>query len=169
MLAAGILGRKQQRAATLTPVGVEKNGPLDGPIPGIFPWDYPKEQIAAAIGRIRTELAGVENGLKRVEEAAGLPAPVPISPLPNDQAEAAREEQRLKERAADDLARAQSSFEAGYEAKIAAAQEQVFQTASPLVDEGWACPVHGYKAIVGLVSRKGRKYRACRDCEEFER
>lgn len=34
---------------------------------------------------------------------------------------------------------------------------------------GWVCPTHGDAAIVNLTSRKGRKYRACETCKQFEK
>ena len=65
------------------------------------------------------------------------------------------------EREADARARErEAQFKAEMEAKQAAAQAQVF---------GWTCSTHGDTAIATLTSRKGRAYRSCAECFEFEK
>jgi hypothetical protein len=38
----------------------------------------------------------------------------------------------------------------------------------PSVVDGWQCPEHGSDSLVALESNRGRRYRACTQCERFE-
>lgn len=71
-----------------------------------------------------------------------------------------------------------TSFAEDFEAKSQAAQAATFRApqgadaglpAEQPGPDGWSCPTHGDEGVTSLVSRKGREYRACTLCKEFEK
>lgn len=163
--AAGIAQKKQGKAATLTPVASEPGGPLDGlKTKAPFPNDHPAEAIRAALAQLRLEAGHILEAVDAAEAALRAPdAPAPVVEEPVDV--------KALEQSAD-----AEAFKRDFAAKQAAAQAAAFaaadtpaETPEPATGEGWACPVHGLDSVVTLKSRKGREYRACSKCEEFEK
>jgi hypothetical protein len=186
-MTAGILQRKENKATQLTPVGMERGGSFATNPHVVFPWDRPAEAVQQEIVGIRLQLerwkkqadeardgiyrsAGyIEDGLRQVESALEIPVGGPVIGTVTKVDEAVAV-QRAKDEAADKWAKE-------YEAKARAAQEQVFvelddpPASTPVVagEAGWVCPKHGDEELRVLKSRKGRVYRTCMKCEEFER
>lgn len=149
MMTSGIMQRKETKAATLTPVGTEKGGPLKGPVPADFPYDYPEQEVRNSVGSIRNQLRIIAEALDAVEKAlAGEAPPATIEHVQG------REYTKV-ETPAPEVAEANGPAQAE-------------QPAPP--DPGtWRCPNHGYLNLTQLTSRKGRTYWACTACKEFER
>ena len=191
-MTAGILFNKSRAAAGLTPVGAERPrvgqratevdmrvdvNPLAGPIPADFPWDMPMESVRGALREIRRQLVFLEQGCVAIEKALdkreGGEAPlvgaaererakVTATETSADAAATAFREQKLAE-IVEELDEVEDFTEA-FARKSADAQAQAF---APVVGAGWVCPTHGDADI--KTSPKGRKFRACPKCAEFER
>jgi len=151
---ASIMGHKAEAAAGLTPVPGER--PLER-TPAEFPWDGAREQLLASVRIIRNELGYMSDGLAKIEAALEAEPPK-ASALHEDikQREAEADARHVARTAAVEEA---PDFATRFAAQTAAAQAATF---------GWACPTHGAKAILDKVSPKGRKFRACTLCREFE-
>lgn len=177
-MAAGIMGRKQEKAATLTPVGLEAPAkPAIAEVKGdIFPHDggiqsqiiFSAKIIRENLFQMRSQLDGMEDCLQSIEREVGLRDALPA--LSAKPVEAPLVEAPLVE----------ESFEEKYAAQQADAQAQAFGSANdaPVVppvstsgnlSSGWECPTHGSDSLTTLTSRKGRKYRSCIGCDQFER
>jgi hypothetical protein len=183
-----VQGAKPQRGTKLTPVGTEKIAakltqaaePLRIPdLPTVF---MPQEGIEQAARESRYW------GLKLIEIADGIEKGLGMEPSPLA-AVVEAEEQKLRERAADlaHLARKAadstvdggedpvdapaptdvSSFSADFKAKQEAAQAAAFTKPATAVTDGWACPEHG--VFEDATSPKGRKFRRCTECKQFEK
>lgn len=168
-MTADILTRKEAKATTLTPVGMERNGPLAGlRTSAPFPNDNPQEVAQQALIDLDRVLDHLTQARTALADLAGTTSTTPVA-----EAEAAREEQRKKEREADEkfadrLARLQDE-----------AKEQVFggkPEPEPTVESvapgtGWTCPTHGDQKLKVLTSGKGRVYTACivEGCTRFEK
>jgi hypothetical protein len=157
-MTAGIMGMKQERATQLTPVGMERSNPLPAIAEArgdVFPHDggiqdqivFSAKIIRENLFQMQTQLAGMEECLRSIEREAGLAEPLTPVSTP-----------------------AEPTFEEKYAAQQADAQAQAF-TATPVVKgtDAWECPAHGSSNVVGLKSKKGRDYRKCTLCSEFER
>lgn len=190
-MTAGIMSKKAAKAATLTPVGLEK--PADLPaialVQGdVFPHDGGvTEQVVHSAREIRAELRKIaqyseqiDECLRSIERAIGAQEGGPTVVTRASAQEQARIEQTEAERAADAAFKASEQFRLQMAEKEARAKAQIFgeayeesKTASPSPDPtpsgGWACPEHGSDHVKTLTSRKGRVYGACLKCEEFER
>lgn len=164
--------------ASLTPVGTEKGGPLDGRHETVFPFDDPQTVRAAIkqglelMSKMQVELKHVGDGLIALAALYGLSedAPAPVV-------------RKADERHAGTDIASQAKFEAAMAAKAEAAQAATFTDApaefkpfaepapEAAVGDGWECTEHGSESLVVLTSRKGRKYRACTasDCAQFEK
>jgi hypothetical protein len=164
-MTAGIMGRKQERATSLTPVGMER--PAITAVKGdTFPYDGGiGEQIIHSAKLIRSELASIEACLRSIERESGVTEGGP-PPLVVDQKEASRQAVRAAEQVKD------NEFKERFAKQQADAQSQVFVVSDAPPDnirQGWICPSHGDSNVVGLKSKRGRDYRKCTLCEEFER
>ncbi len=176
MMTTGISERKKAKAATLTPVGTEKGGPLDGEHRVAFPYDGADviqqaiKQGLEEVGKAKYHLDFVGQGLLELAKLYGLPE---TRTAPADEAKSAEAEQKQREHEAD-----QRHFERQLAEKAAAAQAAVFAdvpaeerpgTTAPVTK--WVCPTHGADKVKVLTSRKGRVYGACEvsGCSEFER
>jgi len=150
-MTSAITTRKDEKAATLTPVGLERQV-----IPASFPNDMPKEVMLEAIrdiGRIIGNLQDAQAALALA--ATGNPAKA-VADVALTQKEV--------ERAAD------AKFADSYKQKQIKAQEAAFTALSKptLVDTGWKCTCDNQN-VVTLQSNKGRIYNFCRNCNNFER
>lgn len=162
-MTAGVMGRKTEKAAMLSPVGAER-GPLPERTNASFPNDHPLEVVSAALRNMRREIASIVEALDAIEALNGGPVEVPLDSAATVAAV------KADEKAAD------SKFAVDFTAKQAAAQAAVYrdaeaEPASPTVavaDGGWECPAHGAN-VKQVTSRKGRVYRLCLVCEEFEK
>lgn len=154
-MVASVMARKEGAASTLTPVGAEKPDAWRGPQHPVapFPDDFPVEQFRVSIARARSDLAHIADSLTAMEQTIEAISPIggPIDPVG---AVAKETLERLSE--ADDAEN--STFAEDFARKQAAAQAATF---------GWSCPTH--KAFTQKTSRKGRTYRACPHCDDFER
>jgi len=175
-MTAGILDRKANKAQSvgLTPVAGEAapKPPLcDISTPAEFPFDRP-DLIQKALADAREQVVFVLDGIDRIIAAFGA------NPYRTDTVMAP--DTKAAEREADERARAYAAanppdrgpnepvdFSADYAAKQAAAQAAVFTSGSAA--PGWVCPVHGKSSTQETLSKKGRKYRICTKCPEFER
>lgn len=192
-MTAGILDRKAGKSnrPALTPVQGEVTA--SPPLPAIttlkgdvFPHDggiteqvtHSARSIRESLRLIATYADQIEGCLRSIEREAGLPEGGLSSITAIGAAEAAREEQRAAERLADEavaFARANDTptegFAEAFERKAKAAQAQAFSApasaGSP--SSGWVCPTHGAKNTAQKVSKKGRPYRVCNACLEFEK
>jgi hypothetical protein len=173
-MTAGIMGRKQEKATSLTPVGMERPTILDAK-GDVFPHDGGiGSQILHSARLIRAELAGIESCLRSIEREAGLTEGGPPVVI-HDPKEAARLAVHAEEQAKE------ASFKERFAKQQVDAQSQVFVVSdepvpiapAPVapgnVTEGWICPVHGHKNLTTLTSRKGRQYKSCVGCDQFER
>jgi hypothetical protein len=165
-MTAGIMGRKQEKATSLTPVGMER--PTIATVKGdIFPHDggiqsqiaHSAKIIRENIFQMQAQLAGMEDCLQSIEREAGLRDPLPEIANP----------------AAADTLDTLLTFEEKFAAQQTDAQAQAFSTTQPMpvaptssTPMGWACPEHGDN-VIELRSKKGRAYHKCRMCTEFER
>jgi polyribonucleotide nucleotidyltransferase len=150
-MTSAITTRKDEKAATLTPVGMERQT-----IPASFPNDMPKEVMLEAIrdiGRIIKNLQDAQSALALA--ATGNPATPSFEALPT---------QREVERAAD------AKFADSYKQKQIKAQESAFTALSRPIppDTGWRCKCDT-PDVITLESNKGRVYNTCKSCKDFER
>jgi hypothetical protein len=164
-MTAGIMGRKQEKATSLTPVGMERPTILDAK-GDVFPHDGGiGSQILHSARLIRAELAGIESCLRSIEREAGLTEGGPPVVI-HDPKEAARLAVHAEEQAKE------ASFKERFAKQQVDAQSQVFVVSDEPpanIRQGWICPSHGDSNVVGLKSKRGRDYRKCTLCEEFER
>ena len=190
MMTQGIMGRKQDKATGLTPVGTEADpaltAPTKPPISGVQSSDFPygagiQNQIDHSARVIRNELSQIEACLQAIERTIGTPEggyPAVVSAVQQAVTTELTSQQKA-ETAADAAAKA---FQKDWKAKQDAAQAQAFADLDdepgdepPRIEEritvstGWECPVHGHSNIQTLTSRKGRTYRACAACSAFEK
>lgn len=173
-MVAGIMGKKAEKAAKLTPVGTEASK---------FPRDVPGQLMAAEeMKAIATHLRN--NAATLIEIANGLDV---LTGEPSAVIEDAKRrmevEQRLKEREADRRVADAAAAEAGdkrAQVRVAAAvedEESFADRQRRIADEaqraifGWSCPTHGNDQVLDRTSPKGRQYRVCAvpNCKEFER
>ncbi len=167
-MTAGIMGRKADKAAGLTPTRVEASpATLPERIEAKFPFDHPVEvinqstrQVRRAIEEVMREAAFILEACDAIDGVSGVE---PIAPKKREEAAVKAAEQQADRKFADDFAEKQR-----------VAQEQVFQRiAGPPVTEepssGWRCPEHGAAFVEQLTSKKGRLYGACTKCKEFEK
>jgi hypothetical protein len=178
-LTSSVMTRKAGAAVALTPVGRERNGPLDGKHEVNFPFDDPQTVHRAIINGLKLvaqmeeEAAHIREGLNALAALYGLvseeartlsaPTPTPVEPAltPEQQADAAAAE------------RERVQFEQHFAEKSKQAQAAAFKPDTPPAPvtspDGWVCPKHGAANTTELTSRRGRKYHACISCDEFER
>jgi hypothetical protein len=188
----GIVGRKTEKAVkpTLTPVGVEKQGPLDGKHDVNFPYDDPQTVHQAIREGLKT-MAAIQQSIEHI--GRGLITLAQLYGLTEEQALGVKgpsedDLRKQKEAAADervapsivstsvDIEDRTEEFEARIEEMKARltevserAQADTFkpEVVSPVEGNtsgfkpSWACPNHGLDSIVTLTSRRGREYRAC--------
>ena len=120
----------------------------------MFPYDDPQTVHNAIqtgiklVEQTRGELDHVHKGLLALGSLYGFDGRPPAVAPAEDPVKAAEREADAK--FADDM-----------KAKQEAAQAQVFG--------GWQCPTHGAASVTTLLSRKKRQYRACIECNEFEK
>jgi hypothetical protein len=167
VMTAGIMARKQERSAGLTPVGLEaKPAPLDVKLPDYaFPHDdasFVKGAVMQALGtckEMQSHLDFITDHLEAMADQFGMKvgaaAPDPLAA------------QKAREQAAD--AAAQARFEADMDAQREAAQRATFKQAQ---SEGrWACPLHGSEHLMTMMSRSKREYAQCAvpGCHHYEK
>lgn len=193
-MVAGIRGRKVD--AVLTPVGTEKNGPLDGRHPQApFPFDD-ADMIRGAIRDGYKALADLKYQIDFI--GTGLVTLATIYGMTDEQRLDAQKHADTLVAATNHLAEqtqvaaakvvADSTVEGGedpdfateFAAKAKAAQDATFKpfeepkpetVEGDAAADGWQCTEHGTEHLTVLTSRKGRKYRACNapDCKQFEK
>lgn len=175
-MAAGIMGNKARAAAKLTPTTAEKAAapgwPVGGDVKTYAPFPYDDlNMIEGALTRMEQaandvldQVRFVRQGLQLIRDAEpqakAAEAARKQAEREADERAAIQEREAIQSVAKDD----QEDFEAEMAAKAAAAQAATFKQAEP---DGWACPEHG--GFVEKTSGKGRKYRGCSECDEFER
>jgi hypothetical protein len=156
--------RKDEKAAQLTPVGMEV------PIPDVPGGTFLAAEAVADIERDLREQAAVliavadglakyKPGYLRTEDAAP-PVPKALERFEGKDPETA-------------------AFDADFAAKAAAAQAATFVGTESLDSDGqetfddpaddWVCPTHGTRALKQLTSSEGRTYMSCRKCEEYQK
>jgi len=178
MMTAGIMSRKSQAAAKLTPVAgevppIHKASTVEAAYSGQagapFPFDDPQTTVLA-LQKARAEVMHVLDGIDALLALYGS------KPAVRAVVEDTAAERKAKERAADARAAAAAAQEEPFDERLerltAEAQASVFAKVTETVttaqpDAGWSCPKHG--AFVKRTSRLGREYRACSECNEFER
>jgi hypothetical protein len=175
-LTAGIVDRKSEKPASLTPVGTEKGGPLDGRHATMLPYDDAQTvQHAIRTGlrlmqNLQFELDHIGAGLIALGKLYGLTeaqatGTEPKPPVPADV-------QRERERAADaeDALREAERVESlGQRIERLSVEAQAATFAGSTLAGSWECPTHGGVYLTILTSRKGRLYNACIQCTEFEK
>lgn len=186
-MTADISKRKGDKDATLTPVGIEKGGPLDGRHPGApFPYDDAQtvhgaiRQGLRVVDEAAQHLGHVRTGLVQLAALYGADSdvPAPYATLVSEAVASRRDSEKAHEewleewRAKQQDAQAQAFGQPTLldEAKRIFGDDLVVPV--PVTTEGgWACPDHALEDVVALTSRKGRKYRACRvaSCRQFEK
>jgi len=150
-MTAAITTRKDEKASTLTPVGMERQT-----IPASFPNDMPKDVMLEAVRDIRRVVAHLLEAADALAVAAGQRGVEPVAVVPS---------LSETERAAD------AKFAESYAAKQAKAQASVFTPApssAGLKDTGWRCKCAAPN-IITLESNKHRIYNTCKSCQDFER
>jgi hypothetical protein len=179
-MTGSIVNRKTETPASLTPVGTEKGGPLDGRHATMLPYDDPQTvQEAIRHGlrlmqNLQFEIDHIGAGLIALAKLYGLSeaAATGTEPTPPNPADA----QRAAERAADLRARRAAvtvteTLGQRIERLSVEAQAATFGDAKSgkSVAGGWECPTHGGTYLTVLTSRKGRLYNACIECGAFEK
>lgn len=171
-MTAGILGQKAGKtaAAGLTPVVGEKpRSAIPADLPGNF---MAAEGIRDAAKDLRAHAVLLLSVADSLDTLTGMTTAVEVDP-----AQLVADAKKKAEREADARVAAAKpqDFAAQYATMQAKAQQAVFSPdadkppTSGSVSAGWACPVHGAKHTEEKVSRKGRAYRVCNQCLEFEK
>lgn len=184
-MTAGILDRKAGKSvkAGLTPVKGEQQASTPAPLDrnpasvggDVFPYDGGLiEQVAHVHRQVRMNLATMEEAMRSIERACGLPEGGAVVETKASSAERERLEQQAREREADERVRKQREMEAPVEEpfpdRYKRLQEEAQSSAfAGSAAPGWACPTHGASAVEQKTSRKGRTYRVCSKCPEFEK
>ena len=156
MMTKGIMARKEQAAARLTPVGQERTSAIPTNVPGaMFPNDNPNEVLETAVKAIRREVGYIIQALDNIDATNGVPAATPPTADPVKEGEKAA-----------DAAAEQRAFEERMKELREEAQEIAF---GPIVHPSttWRCPTHDTAET--RTSKRGRVYGACPKCDEFER
>lgn len=188
-----IRDNKDAKAATLTPVGIERGGPLDGRHALPFPYDDPQtiqtalrtalslmaqvhgsldsvERGLVEFGELRAELDHVGKGIIALAALYGLSegdVTVPPGQGVPRAAEQTRIAEQVIERAADEKF-ADRLARLSDEAQTAVFKPEVDAPAA----DAWVCPDHGTANVVTRkAGRSGRIYRACAvaACNQFEK
>lgn len=194
-MTAGITERKQARNVTLTPVGTEAGGPLSR-VPNDTPHVlFAREGLLETAADLDAQAEFLSNVARDLRRMAGEKEPVEQGLAEKQALEAKLQQIEADRRAADralaeagdkraaarvDAAPAEEQFVAEFAARMERLQEEaqaaVFvdapapeAAASGSPAPGWTCPKHGAADIREMTSRKGRKYRACGTCAEFEK
>lgn len=185
----GITERKATKAGPkLTPVGTEVAGvtPSADRLPndvGVFMSNERLAEHRASLVQFIEDataiVAGIDDMLGGPPEQAkaSVNDAVEAEKVANKQADAkakARAAKAAKPKAAEPK---DEPFDERLARLKQEAEASVYGTALPdvsvdieePVDDGWQCPEHGNQDIKELVSRKGRNYRACGLCSEFEK
>lgn len=150
-LTASVMDDKKIAARVLTPVAGEARRLPD--VPGDFLTDEGVANVATECRRNAEYLLKVADGIDLMRNAA--PPAVPVADL---DAKRAEKERAADARAADVVPEATADFDARIAELATNAQAATFS---------WVCPDHG-EAVV-KTSAKGRAYRGCPDCNQFER
>lgn len=198
-MTAGITERKQARTATLTPVGTEKGGPesrIPVDTPRVM---FAPELLLETADGLQKHAESLLSVARDLRLMAGNPAEVEANLAAKVAVEEKLMEREADRRVADREAaeagdkRAQArvdneptdeqtgeAFAARMKRMQAEAQAATFASndapaaepipvASGSPVEGWVCPTHGDANLTEMTSRKGRKYRACTTCAQFEK
>lgn len=181
--------------ATLTPVGTERKAILPNDVPGVFMSNEALRDVAKDLRRqaqllidvadgidelVGTEdpiFEGVGDGRKRTDietrlegsdpeplggYVTGQPQGQPVNPVV----------ETFKAQFAAQTAAAQAATFKQPEVDLVAEAHRIFDVvdaSSGSPAPGWVCPEHGDANIADLKSGKGRKYRACGICKQFEK
>ena len=155
MMTKGIMARKEQAAARLTPVGQERTSAIPTNVPGaMFPNDNPNEVLETAVKAIRREVGYIIQALDNIDATNGVPTPVAVYTT----------DVKSAEKQADEAA-AQREFDERMKEQAEAAQTSVFVAVTDAAR--WRCPTHDKVEV--KTSKRGRVYGACPKCDEFER
>lgn len=170
VLDALVRGVTDRKPGPLTPIGQEASGPAYA---GEAKEPFFGGEIApmvAALHVIGDQLMMLMSIRDKLE--ANLTHMALEGRLPEHKTIPVAEPERLTEK---QKVEAEPDFAARFAAQQAAAQAAVFTTtdakaaasADSAVQGLWLCPVHG--SATERTSKRGRKYRACEECSEFER
>jgi len=149
-----------RKDTALTPVGLEKPGIPAGRMPDMPTIFMPQEAIEAAVREVRAQAKLLLQACLAIEVSLGHEVGGPT-----------REEQAIEVKSVERTADAK--FADDYAEKQRVAQSAAFAAKpdAPVVPEysgDWKCPEHGDLTLRVATSRKGRTYRACNTCSEFE-
>lgn len=157
----GVMERKDAKAVQLTPVGRERTALSTVKTDANFPNDIPGERIELAVVEVRRQLGLITDALNAIDAMNGIAAAGSVVD--------ARTAAKLTEKAADEkFADRMKRLEAEAQAAVFASLDEPPSDVTPDVTSGWVCPTHKAVNLVTLTSRKGRTYRACKGCNNFE-
>lgn len=163
-LVRGVTDRKP--GLPLTPIAQEKTGPAyAGESKAPF-FEPASAELVAYLHTIADTAMMILSVVDRVEKELTQAALEGRTPSRVSYAKVApeAEPERLTEK---QKVEAEESFEESFARKQAEAQAAVFTHTDAKAEGLWLCPVHG--SAVEATSKKGRKYRRCEACSEFER
>lgn len=163
---------KDAAATKLTPRGAEKGAATpavnDKALPdttAAFPNDHPQEVLVKALVDIETQLAYIQQAVDAVRAMIGAVEPPKVDKVVTTKAaEKAADKKAADPEFADRFAQLKKDAEdATFKDGAEDPPEKLFAAgAGP-----WVCPTHG--DAVEATSRRGRPYRKCEKCDEFER
>lgn len=166
-------------AAAIVAAKAEVAAGIPGDVPGVI---MARERLVDMAKELRAQAAVLLSVADGLDVITGVPEAVE-----RDSKKTAETKQHLAEQEADRKAADRAKAEGGdakaakrvteFEAHLAALQAAAQAATYAAADAGteaeepageWNCPTHGAEFTKGIESRSGRKYRACRKCEEFE-
>ena len=165
-MTAGIMQQKANKSTKLTPVAGEAVSSLPK-TPAAFPNDQPQEVTEGIIRDIEIQIVRLQEVVTALRLLTGAVESTDEGPTLTPVSATLKVDKEAEAKADENVA-----FTANYARLQAEAQAAVFKDAPPTVAplaKGWECPVHGGTSLQSLTSRKGRMYKACTQCEEFER
>lgn len=174
-MARSVTARKS--SASLTPTPMEAWPLRDGPVitGALFPDDQPTNEIEGALLRVEREIANIRKMMgivsneltaqqaKEKEADARVAAAEQVQPKRDFAAEFADKQERAKAAAFDGVRGASTR------ATSTTGDGNVSGREGDATGVVWACPAHGAGSTVTKQSPRGRSFRACSQCGEFER
>lgn len=179
-MTAGIIGPKAERARKLTPVVGETSTTMAQFAAATLPNDVgmlmSNESLWEAAKQLRANAAAMLTIAEGIEKLTGEPpywkTPVASDPAKPTKAEKAATKAAYEKESDERVKSMMVEIAPGFPpaSSLASlddgAEEEPAAPAAPA--DGWVCPKHG-DTTKTLRSRKGREYRACTECDEFER
>jgi len=142
-MTAGIIGRKAERAAGLTPVGMERAETPGITQPTGITLEQMEQHLLALDDANRASRRYYENLIRTAQRFVAALQEKPDTTL--DEGAVFKESVVVQTAIIGDVAPRDS------------------------LGVGWVCPTHDQQGLKELTSRKSRKYRACALCDEFEK